>query len=136
MGNIRKKWPHATWEFYISSKKDVKKLSNKQFLANFLRDLPRAIKLHTIGKPLIHNFPEKNGVMTEGGITGFVLLSESDITLHTWPEYGYGCIDIFACTQFDIKKAETKIKKTFGKGKYIRDLIYRGQIIPVAKSKK
>ena len=130
------KWPHATWEFYLTEKKDIKKLSNEKFLAKFLETLPKSIRLHTIGKPLIHNFPEKNGVMAEGGITGFVLLTESDITIHTWPEYAYGCIDIFACENFSVKAAEKMIRKTFGKGNYSRDLVYRGEIIPAEKSRK
>jgi S-adenosylmethionine decarboxylase len=29
--------------------------------------------------------------------TGFVLLSESHISLHSWPEYGYVAIDFFSC---------------------------------------
>jgi S-adenosylmethionine decarboxylase len=31
------------------------------------------------------------------GITGVVLLAESHIALHTWPEFGYTAIDIFSC---------------------------------------
>lgn len=31
------------------------------------------------------------------GITGIVLLAESHIALHTWPELGYTAIDIFTC---------------------------------------
>lgn len=31
------------------------------------------------------------------GITGVVLLAESHIALHSWPEYNYLAIDIFTC---------------------------------------
>jgi S-adenosylmethionine decarboxylase proenzyme len=31
------------------------------------------------------------------GITGVVLLTESHISIHTWPEFGYAAIDIFSC---------------------------------------
>jgi S-adenosylmethionine decarboxylase len=31
------------------------------------------------------------------GITGVVLLAESHIALHTWPEIGYTAVDIFTC---------------------------------------
>lgn len=31
------------------------------------------------------------------GITGVVLLAESHITVHTWPEHGYAAFDIFMC---------------------------------------
>lgn len=31
------------------------------------------------------------------GITGFVLLAESHLALHTWPELDYMAVDIFTC---------------------------------------
>jgi len=36
-----------------------------------------------------------------GGITGFLLLAESHISVHTWPEEGLAAIDIFTCGQMD-----------------------------------
>jgi len=38
------------------------------------------------------------------GVTGFLLLSASHISIHTWPEKNYAAVDIFTC----IKKEETK----------------------------
>jgi len=31
------------------------------------------------------------------GVTGFVLLSESHLAVHTWPEYGYVSLDVYSC---------------------------------------
>ena len=31
------------------------------------------------------------------GVTGVVILSESHASVHTWPEYGTACVDIFMC---------------------------------------
>jgi S-adenosylmethionine decarboxylase len=31
------------------------------------------------------------------GITGFILLAESHISIHTWPEKKYVAVDIFSC---------------------------------------
>lgn len=32
-----------------------------------------------------------------GGVTGVVILAESHISIHTWPESGFAAIDIFMC---------------------------------------
>jgi S-adenosylmethionine decarboxylase len=32
-----------------------------------------------------------------GGVSGFVLLAESHISIHTWPEHHYAAIDIYTC---------------------------------------
>ncbi len=32
------------------------------------------------------------------GVTGFVLLAESHISIHTWPEYEYAAVDIYTCS--------------------------------------
>jgi S-adenosylmethionine decarboxylase len=31
------------------------------------------------------------------GVTGFILLEESHISVHTWPEHGFVALDIFSC---------------------------------------
>ncbi len=31
------------------------------------------------------------------GISGLVVIAESHLTIHTWPEYGYAAVDIFTC---------------------------------------
>lgn len=35
------------------------------------------------------------------GVTGVVLLAESHITIHTWPESNYAAIDVFMCGKCD-----------------------------------
>ncbi len=31
------------------------------------------------------------------GVSGVVVIAESHVSLHTWPEYGYAAIDFFTC---------------------------------------
>ena len=31
------------------------------------------------------------------GVSGVVVISESHISAHTWPEYGYGALDFYSC---------------------------------------
>jgi len=40
---------------------------------------------------LFHRFP------TAGGITGVVLLAESHLAVHTWPELGAVTLDVYVC---------------------------------------
>ena len=40
---------------------------------------------------MFHAFPG------EGGVTGTVVLAESHLCLHTWPEHGYVSLDVFVC---------------------------------------
>jgi S-adenosylmethionine decarboxylase len=48
------------------------------------------------------------------GITGVVLLAESHIAIHSWPEFDYLAIDIFTCGQKAFpKKALDYLKKVF-----------------------
>lgn len=43
----------------------------------------------------LHPFDENMGV------TGVVLLAESHITIHTWPEHDYAAVDLFMCGECD-----------------------------------
>lgn len=40
-----------------------------------------------------------------GGVSGVVVLAESHITIHTWPEHGYAALDIFVCGDRDLTLA-------------------------------
>ena len=40
------------------------------------------------------------------GVTGIIALSESHLSIHTWPEHGYAAVDIFTCgTAFKPREA-------------------------------
>jgi len=39
------------------------------------------------------------------GISGMVVIAESHLSIHTWPEYGYAAVDVFTCG--DLIKPET-----------------------------
>ena len=36
---------------------------------------------------------------TPQGVSGVVVISESHLAIHTWPEFGYAAVDVFTCGQ-------------------------------------
>ena len=38
------------------------------------------------------------------GVSGVVVIAESHVTVHTWPEHGYAAVDIFSCN-LDLNRA-------------------------------
>lgn len=49
------------------------------------------------------------------GVSGVVVISESHISTHTWPEFGYVALDIYTCGQHvDPEKAVVYAVQAFG----------------------
>lgn len=50
----------------------------------------------------------------EGGVTGVLLLAESHISVHTWPEFGSAAIDVFMCGAARANEAAVAIADALG----------------------
>ncbi len=63
------------------------------------------------------------------GITGVVLLAESHIAVHTWPEINYVAVDIFTCGRKSMpEKALEYLQKAFQPKKIVIKKINRGRL--------
>ncbi|HHY35599.1 MAG TPA: S-adenosylmethionine decarboxylase proenzyme [Firmicutes bacterium] len=61
------------------------------------------------------------------GVSGVVVISESHIAIHTWPEYGYAAVDVFTCgDHVDPWVAMNKIFKDFGAKSVTASEVKRG----------
>jgi S-adenosylmethionine decarboxylase len=61
------------------------------------------------------------------GVTGIVLLEESHISVHTWPEYGYVAMDIYTCgSEEKAIKAAKIAEKLFMPVKVLKKELIRG----------
>jgi S-adenosylmethionine decarboxylase proenzyme len=56
-------------------------------------------------------------VFNPHGVSGVVVIAESHLTIHTWPEYGYAAVDLFTCgddvepdAAFDFLKQQLEAK--------------------------
>ena len=66
------------------------------------------------------------------GISGMVVIAESHLSIHTWPEYGYAAVDIFTCgTTVEPERAvEALIEKLGAKNHSLME-IPRGVLVTV-----
>lgn len=39
------------------------------------------------------------------GVSGVVVIAESHVTVHTWPEHGYAAVDVFTCGRPEVAEA-------------------------------
>lgn len=71
------------------------------------------------------------------GVTGFILLSESHIAFHTWPEKGYVSLDIYTCGDKEKgEKAFEIIKKFIKPSHVVHSELERGRKCLVIKQRK
>jgi S-adenosylmethionine decarboxylase len=62
-----------------------------------------------------------------GGVSGVAVLSESHISIHSWPEYGYAALDIFMCGHAKPHLAIEVIRQAFEPEDIIVRELLRGQ---------
>ncbi len=84
---------HFLVEFFGCSEEQLDSL---RFWKKLLADAVKGSDIKMLNKHFYHFKPH--------GITGYLLLSTSHISVHTWPEYAYVACDVFSCGG----KAETK----------------------------
>jgi len=70
---------------------DPTRLRSTDALARLFADAVREMELVPVREPVWHVFGGP------GGVTGFLLLSESHLAVHTFPERGFAAIDLYCC---------------------------------------
>ena len=80
------------------------KLDDLDFLERSLLEAVRRSGA-TIVKSTFHRYAPQ-------GVSGVVVIAESHMSIHTWPEYGYAAVDFFTCGQsVDPYKANEYLKE-------------------------
>ena len=60
---------------------------------NFLQEVLPAAAIEAGATVLGNSFHQ----FEPQGVSGVVVIVESHVSIHTWPEYGYAAVDIFTC---------------------------------------
>ena len=63
------------------------------------------------------------------GVTGIVAVSESHLSIHTWPEWGHASIDVFLCRGMDPMISARSLLKTFDTDDYNLQVISRKAVV-------
>jgi len=83
---------HLTADLY-GCRCDTAWLTDADRLGQWCIDAVQAVGLQVVNQ-LFHTFPGSGG---PGGVTATVLLAESHICLHTWPEQKAVTADVYVC---------------------------------------
>lgn len=99
-------------------------LDDTDFIEKFLIELTKKIGMIAISKPLVlyHEASDEN----ESGVTGTIILAESNITIHTYPFKNFFCLDVFSCNEFNIEKTISYLRNVLKLKDFKKQLIKRG----------
>ena len=87
------------------------KLQDTDLVYRFLDEYPHAIGMTKIVPPQVYTYHGKTP--EDWGVSGFVIIAESHISIHTFPDRQYVNIDIFSCKDFDATSSLSIVKRTF-----------------------
>jgi S-adenosylmethionine decarboxylase len=93
---------------------DPKKLNDKKIVMRFISDLPKKINMRILGKPVLY-WANEGHIKDPGGWSGFVVVVESHISIHTFPKRCFVSADVYTCNAegMDKKFVEKYFKKLF-----------------------
>lgn len=91
---------------------DPKPLNDKNLVYNILDILPDKIGMKKLMKPYVL-FAEGNSKRDPGGWSGFVMIQESHISLHTFIKRRFITADVYSCKDFNAKIVIEYFKKAF-----------------------
>jgi S-adenosylmethionine decarboxylase len=62
------------------------------------------------------------------GVSGAVIIAESHLAIHTWPEHGFAAVDFFSCGDVDMIRGLAVLKVAFGAKEEVRLALERGPL--------
>lgn len=105
-----------------------KKLTDQHLIYELLNKLPDHLGMTKMTLPYAVKWLDKGAKVP--GISGFVMIAESHISVHTFPEKDYVFIDVFSCVNFDVKKAIKSLVGFFDAKKNTTKIVTRGVDFP------
>ena len=91
---------------------DRDRLNDVETVRRFLLTYPDSLGMTRISEPTVfyYHAPKPE----DSGVSGFVIIAESHISVHTFPFRDYVNIDLFSCKAFDHERALQEVREYFG----------------------
>ena len=97
---------------------DADLLDDRATIEPLLKAAARAAGATVVGA-LFHDFAPQ-------GVSGVVVVEESHLSIHTWPEYGYAAVDFFTCGECEPDKAHDLLSDGLGASRAELMIVDRG----------
>ena len=92
---------------------DATLLDNQELVLNSLQELVAKLGMKKVAEPVIYR-AEPNGGKDPGGWSGFVVIMESHISIHTFPDRRFLSADVYTCKNgLDTEAVITYLKERF-----------------------
>jgi S-adenosylmethionine decarboxylase len=105
---------------------DPARLGNPEVVRTWLDALPEALGMTKLIEPCLVEVGPRNE-KDPGGVTGFVLVAQSNLSVHTFPRRGFVSADVFTCQDHLAHEAiRQSLVETFKLGEVESHLIARG----------
>jgi S-adenosylmethionine decarboxylase len=86
-------------------------LSDASLVKSVLEEYPARVEMEKVSPVHLYQIETSNPL--DAGLSGFVVIAQSHISLHAWPEYGEVDIDICSCKEFSQEDAIAFAKQMF-----------------------
>jgi S-adenosylmethionine decarboxylase len=107
------------------------KLNDRDLVFSCLNDLPELMGMTKLSEPSI-SFAPGNNEKDPGGWSGYVIIMESHISVHTFPKRGFVSADVYTCKNgLDVKFVKNYFKEKFDLQELETNLLKRGMKYPM-----
>jgi S-adenosylmethionine decarboxylase len=108
------------------------KLNDKNLVLQCLNNLPEKLDMEKLAEPVVY-FAEPRHIKDPGGWSGFVVIAESHISIHTFPSRGFVSVDAYTCRNgMDVDFVKNYFKKLFELKDMEVNFVKRGTKYPIA----